>query len=165
MVKKEKKQSTKKETKVDQKKIQELEDHVKELEASLLYSKAEAENARKRSLDDIEKARKFAVEKFCQEILLVKDSLDAALIVDKASLESYKDGIDLTSKQLLNIFAKFNIEEVNPVDEIFDPNFHQAMTMIESEGAPNRILNVMQKGYKLNERVLRPALVTVSKVK
>jgi molecular chaperone GrpE len=80
-------------------------------------------------------------------------------------LESYKDGIDLTSKQLLNIFAKFNIEEVNPVDEIFDPNFHQAMTMIESEGAPNRILNVMQKGYKLNERVLRPALVTVSKVK
>ena len=142
MVKKEKKQSTKKETKVDQKKIQELEDHVKELEASLLYSKAEAENARKRSLKDIEKARKFAVEKFCQEILLVKDSLDAALIVDKASLESYKDGIDLTSKQLLNIFAKFNIEEVNPVDEIFDPNFHQAMTMIESEGAPNRILNV-----------------------
>lgn len=165
MVKKEKKQSTKKETKVDQKKIQELEDHVKELEASLLYSKAEAENARKRSLEDIEKARKFAVEKFCQEILLVKDSLDAALIVDKASLESYKDGIDLTSKQLLNIFAKFNIEEVNPVDEIFDPNFHQAMTMIESEGEPNRILNVMQKGYKLNERVLRPALVTVSKVK
>lgn len=165
MVKKEKKQSTKKETKVDQKKIQKLEDHVKELEASLLYSKAEAENARKRSLEDIEKARKFAVEKFCQEILLVKDSLDAALIVDKASLESYKDGIDLTSKQLLNIFAKFNIEEVNPVDEIFDPNFHQAMTMIESEGAPNRILNVMQKGYKLNERVLRPALVTVSKVK
>lgn len=165
MVKKEKKQSTKKETKVDQKKIQELEDHIKELEASLLYSKAEAENARKRSLEDIEKARKFAVEKFCQEILLVKDSLDAALIVDKASLESYKDGIDLTSKQLLNIFAKFNIEEVNPVDEIFDPNFHQAMTMIESEGAPNRILNVMQKGYKLNERVLRPALVTVSKVK
>ena len=132
MVKKEKKQSTKKETKVDQKKIQKLEDHVKELEASLLYSKAEAENARKRSLEDIEKARKFAVEKFCQEILLVKDSLDAALIVDKASLESYKDGIDLTSKQLLNIFAKFNIEEVNPVDEIFDPNFHQSMTMIES---------------------------------
>ena len=165
MVKKEKKQSTKKETKVDQKKTQKLEDHIKELEASLLYSKAEAENARKRSLEDIEKARKFAVEKFCQEILLVKDSLDAALIVDKASLESYKDGIDLTSKQLLNIFAKFNIEEVNPVDEIFDPNFHQAMTMIESEGAPNRILNVMQKGYKLNERVLRPALVTVSKVK
>ena len=130
-----------------------------------MYSKAEADNSRKRALEDIEKARKFAVEKFCQEILLVKDSLDAALSIEKASLESYKDGIDLTSKQLLNIFAKFNIEEIDPVDKEFDPNFHQAMTMIESDGDPNKILNVMQKGYKLNERVLRPALVTVSKAK
>ena len=165
MAKKETKQKTKKEEKIDSKKIVELEGLIKELEASILYSKAEADNARKRALDDIEKARKFAVEKFCQEILLVKDSLDAALAIDKASLESYKDGIDLTSKQLLNIFAKFNIEEINPVEESFDPNFHQAMTMIESEKEPNKILNVMQKGYKLNERVLRPALVTVSKAK
>ena len=165
MAKKETKQKTKKEEKIDSKKIVELEGRIKELEASILYSKAEANNARKRALDDIEKARKFAVEKFCQEILLVKDSLDAALAIDKASLESYKDGIDLTSKQLLNIFAKFNIEEINPVEESFDPNFHQAMTMIESEKEPNKILNVMQKGYKLNERVLRPALVTVSKAK
>ena len=165
MAKKETKQKTKKEEKIDSKKIVELEGRIKELEASILYSKAEADNARKRALDDIEKARKFAVEKSCQEILLVKDSLDAALAIDKASLESYKDGIDLTSKQLLNIFAKFNIEEINPVEESFDPNFHQAMTMIESEKEPNKILNVMQKGYKLNERVLRPALVTVSKAK
>ena len=165
MAKKETKQKTKKEEKIDSKKIVELEGRIKELEASILYSKAEADNARKRALDDIEKARKFAVEKFCQEILLVKDSLDAALAIDKASLESYKDGIDLTSKQLLNIFAKFNIEEINPVEESFDPNFHQAMTMIESEKEPNKILNVMQKGYKLNERVLRPALVTVSQAK
>ena len=165
MAKKETKQKTKKEEKIDSKKIVELEGRIKELEASILYSKAEADNARKRALDDIEKARKFAVEKFCQEILLVKDSLDAALAIDKASLESYKDGIDLTSKQLLNIFAKFNIEEINPVEESFDPNYHQAMTMIESEKEPNKILNVMQKGYKLNERVLRPALVTVSKAK
>lgn len=165
MAKKETKQSTKKDNKVDEKKLQELKEQIKELEASILYSKAEAENARKRALDDIEKARKFAVEKFCQEILLVKDSLDAALTIEKASLESYKDGIELTSKQLLNIFAKFNIEEINPADETFDPNFHQAMTMIETEGDPNKILNVMQKGYKLNERVLRPALVTVSKAK
>ena len=128
MAKKETKQKTKKEEKIDSKKIVELEGRIKELEASILYSKAEADNARKRALDDIEKARKFAVEKFCQEILLVKDSLDAALAIDKASLESYKDGIDLTSKQLLNIFAKFNIEEINPVEESFDPNFHQAMS-------------------------------------
>ena len=165
MAKKEIKQSTKKENKVDEKKLQELKEQIKDLEASILYSKAESENARKRALEDIEKARKFAVEKFCQEILLVKDSLDAALTIEKASLESYKDGIDLTSKQLLNIFAKFNIEEINPEEETFDPNFHQAMTMIETEGDANKILNVMQKGYKLNDRVLRPALVTVSKAK
>ena len=151
--------------KFDEKKLQELKEQIKDLEASILYSKAESENARKRALEDIEKARKFAVEKFCQEILLVKDSLDAALTIEKASLESYKDGIDLTSKQLLNIFAKFNIEEINPEEETFDPNFHQAMTMIETEGEANKILNVMQKGYKLNDRVLRPALVTVSKAK
>ena len=165
MAKKEIKQSTKKENKVDEKKLQELKEQIKDLEASVLYSKAESENARKRALEDIEKARKFAIEKFCQEILLVKDSLDAALTLEKASLESYKDGIDLTSKQLLNIFAKFNIEEINPEEETFDPNFHQAMTMIETEGDANKILNVMQKGYKLNDRVLRPALVTVSKAK
>ncbi len=163
--KKEKANSKQKAGKNDPKKIIELEEQIKELEASILYSKAEADNSRKRALEDIEKARKFAVEKFCQEILLVKDSLDAALSIEKASLESYKDGIDLTSKQLLNIFAKFNIEEIDPVDKEFDPNFHQAMTMIESDGDPNKILNVMQKGYKLNERVLRPALVTVSKAK
>jgi molecular chaperone GrpE len=80
-------------------------------------------------------------------------------------LESYKDGIELTSNKLLNIFAKFNIEEINPEEETFDPNFHQAMTMIETEGEANKILNVMQKGYKLHDRVLRPALVTVSKAK
>ena len=97
MAKKETKQSTKKESKVDEKILQELKEQIKDLEASILYSKAESENARKRALEDIEKARKFAVEKFCQEILLVKDSLDAALTIEKASLEetnftfSYED--------------------------------------------------------------------------
>ena len=152
----------KKETKQQTKNIEaealgqflEMEQQVKELEAAVLYSKAEAENA-----------RKFAVEKFSLEILLVKDSLDAALSIDQASLESFKDGLDLTSKQLINIFAKFNIEEINPIGEIFDPNFHQAMSMVESEEESNKILTVMQKGYKLNDRVLRPALVMVSKGK
>ena len=163
----------KKETKQQTKNIEaealgqflEMEQQVKELEAAVLYSKAEAENARKGALEDIEKARKFAVEKFSLEILLVKDSLDAALSIDQASLESFKDGVDLTSKQLINIFAKFNIEEINPIGEIFDPNFHQAMSMVESEEESNKILTVMQKGYKLNDRVLRPALVMVSKGK
>ena len=163
----------KKETKQQTKNIEaealgqflEMEQQVKELEAAVLYSKAEAENARKGALEDIEKARKFAVEKFSLEILLVKDSLDAALSIDQASLESFKDGVDLTSKQLINIFAKFNIEEINPIGEIFDPNFHQAMSTVESEEESNKILTVMQKGYKLNDRVLRPALVMVSKGK
>ena len=165
MAKKETKQQTKNIESEALGQFLEMEQQVKELEAAVLYSKAEAENARKRALEDIEKARKFAVEKFSLEILLVKDSLDAALSIDQASLESFKDGVDLTSKQLINIFAKFNIEENNPIGEIFDPNFHQAMSMVESEEESNKILTVMQKGYKLNDRVLRPALVMVSKGK
>lgn len=165
MAKKETKSSTKNIASEESEKILKLEEQVAALEAEVLYSKAEAQNVRKRSLEDIDKARKFAVEKFSQEILLVKDSLDAALTIDKGSVESYKDGVDLTSKQLLNIFAKFNIQEINPLGEIFDPNFHQAMTMVESEEEPNKVLTVMQKGYVLNDRVLRPALVTVSKTK
>ena len=95
----------------------------------------------------------------------MKDSLDAALMIENATLESYKDGVQLTVKQLMNVFTKFNIELVDAVGEKFDPNFHQAMAMIESDEEPNTVINVMQKGYKLNDRVLRPALVTVSKEK
>ena len=133
------------------------------LEAQVLYAKAESENNRKRALEESEKTRKYAIENFSQEILLVKDSLDAALAIENATLESYKDGVDLTVKQLATVFEKFNIEELDPKGDTFDPNFHQAMTMIDSEEEPNKILSVFQKGYKLNGRVLRPALVSVSK--
>lgn len=166
MVKKETKKNTasyKKDANLE--KINALELQIKELEEAVLYAKAESENARKRALDDIDKTRKFAIENFSQEILLVKDSLDAALMIENATLESYKDGVQLTVKQLMNVFTKFNIELVDPVGEKFDPNFHQAMAMIESDEEPNTVINVMQKGYKLNDRVLRPALVTVSKEK
>ena len=135
------------------------------LEAQVLYAKAESENNRKRSLEEAEKTRKYAIESFSQEILLVKDSLDAALVIENATLESYKDGVDLTVKQLVTVFDKFNIEELNPKGDTFNPNFHQAMTMIDSDEEPNKILSVFQKGYKLNGRVLRPALVSVSKEK
>jgi len=166
MARKEPKKNNAAEPKEDSiEKIKELELRVKELEEAVLYAKAESDNARKRALDDIDKTRKFAIENFSQEILLVKDSLDAALMIENATLESYKDGVELTVKQLMNVFAKFNIELIDPVGEKFDPNFHQAMAMIESEDEPNKIINVMQKGYKLNDRVLRPALVTVSKEK
>jgi len=138
---------------------------IKALEEQLLYTKADSENNRKRSLEEAEKTRKFAIESFSQEILLVKDSLDSALTIENASLESYKNGVELTVKQLSTVFEKFNIEELDPVGENFDPNFHQAMTMLDSDEEPNKILSVFQKGYKLNGRVLRPALVSVSKEK
>ena len=166
MVKKETKKNTASDKKdANLEKINALELQIKELEEAVLYAKAESENARKRALDDIDKTRKFAIENFSQEILLVKDSLDAALMIENATLESYKDGVQLTVKQLMNVFTKFNIELIDPVGEKFDPNFHQAMAMIESDEEPNTVINVMQKGYKLNDRVLRPALVTVSKEK
>jgi len=166
MVKKETKKNTASDKKdANLEKINALELQIKQLEEAVLYAKAESENARKRALDDIDKTRKFAIENFSQEILLVKDSLDAALMIENATLESYKDGVQLTVKQLMNVFTKFNIELVDPVGEKFDPNFHQAMAMIESDEEPNTVINVMQKGYKLNDRVLRPALVTVSKEK
>ena len=134
-----------------------------EAQAAVLYIKAEGENIRRRAMDDIEKARKFALEKFSNELLAVKDSLDAALTVGNADVESYKNGVELTTKQLSSVFEKFNIVEVNPVGEKFDPNKHQAISMLENSGEPNIVTSVLQKGYTLNDRVLRPALVMVAK--
>ena len=145
--------------------IAELEAQLAEQQAAVLYAKAEGENIRRRASDDIDKARKYALEKSSGELLAVKDSLDAALGVANATVESYKDGVELTSKQLLSVFEKFNIAEVNPVGEKFDPNKHQAISAIEAEGEPNTVHSVLQKGYTLNERVLRPALVMVVKAK
>jgi molecular chaperone GrpE len=145
--------------------IEALQAELEEAKAQVLYVKAEGENIRRRSFEDVDKARKFALEKFSAELLAVKDSLDAALAVESATVESYKDGVELTAKQLLSVFEKFNIAEINPVEEKFDPNKHQAISTIESQGEPNTVLSVLQKGYTLNDRVLRPALVVVSKAK
>ena len=143
--------------------IAELEAALEEAKASVLYTKAEGENIRRRAMDDIDKARKFALEKFSNELLAVKDSLDAALLIEAADVKSYKDGVELTAKQLASVFDKFNIAEINPAGEKFDPNKHQAISMLENSGEPNTVINVLQKGYTLNERVLRPALVMVAK--
>lgn len=145
--------------------IEALKIELEEAKAQVLYVKAEGENIRRRSFEDVDKARKFALEKFSGELLAVKDSLDAALTVESATVDSYKNGVELTAKQLLSVFEKFNIAEVNPTEEKFDPNKHQAISTIESEGEPNTVLSVLQKGYTLNDRVLRPALVVVSKAK
>lgn len=130
-----------------------------------MYAKAEAENIRRRAHEDTEKARKFALEKFSGELLSVKDSLDAALNVESATVESYKSGVELTQKQLSSVFEKFNIVELNPVGEKFDPHKHQAISMVEADAEPNTVVQVLQKGYTLHERVLRPALVMVAKAK
>ena len=144
-------------------KISALEQALEEANASVLYVKAEGENIRRRASDDIDKARKFALEKFSNELLAVKDSLDAALLIESADVQSYKDGVQITAKQLSGVFEKFNIAEINPVGERFDPNKHQAISMLENSGEPNTVITVLQKGYTLNERVLRPALVMVAK--
>ena len=130
-----------------------------------MYAKAEGENIRRRAQDDISKAHKFAVERFSNEMLAVKDSLEAGLAVQSATVESFKSGMELTLKQLASVFEKFNITEINPVGEKFDAHKHQAIGMLESEQEANTVVSVMQKGYQLNDRVLRPALVMVAKAK
>lgn len=130
-----------------------------------MYAKAEGENIRRRAVEDISKAHKFAVERFANEILAVKDSLEAGLAVETATVESFKSGMELTLKQLSGVFEKFHISEINPVGEKYDAHKHQAIGMLESDQEANTVISVMQKGYALNDRVLRPALVMVTKGK
>ncbi len=130
-----------------------------------LRAKAETENVRRRAQDDIAKAGKFAADKFAQAMLPVKDSLEAALATDNATLESLKQGVELTLKQLVSAFQGANVTEVNPLGEKFDPNKHQAISAVEADGEPNTVITVLQKGYLLHERTMRPALVVVSKAK
>jgi molecular chaperone GrpE len=128
-----------------------------------MYAKAESENIRRRAAEDVNKAQKFAVERFSGEMLAVMDSLQAGLSVETENVESFKSGMELTLKQLASVFEKFNIAEVNPIGEKLDPHKHQAIGMLDSDQPANTVVSVMQKGYTLNKRVLRPALVMVSK--
>lgn len=130
-----------------------------------LRAKAETDNVRRRAQEDIAKAGKYAVERFAGELLPVKDSLEAALANENQSAEALKSGVELTLRQLASAFEKANLVEISPKDEKFDPHKHQAITQIEADGEPNRVLNVLQKGYALHDRVVRPALVVVSKAK
>jgi molecular chaperone GrpE len=128
-----------------------------------LRAKAETDNVRKRASADLANVRKYALESFASELLTVKDSLEAALAVNEGSLESYRRGVELTLRQLSAVFEKFNITEVNPVNEKFDPQKHQAISTVASEAPANTVVAVMQKGYQLHDRILRPALVVVAK--
>ncbi|CAM3725124.1 MULTISPECIES: nucleotide exchange factor GrpE [Rahnella] len=153
--------------------IAELEAQLKELQQrerdSLLRAKAEVENIRRRTELDIEKAHKFALEKFSGELLPVIDNLERALdLADKSNSElaGLIEGVELTLKSLLDAVRKFGMEVVGDIHVPFNPELHQAMTMMESEELePNHVMMVMQKGYTLNGRLLRPAMVAVSKAK
>jgi len=153
--------------------IAELEAQLKELQQrerdSLLRAKAEVENIRRRTELDIEKAHKFALEKFSGELLPVIDNLERALdLADKSNSElaGLIEGVELTLKSLLDAVRKFGMEVVSDIHVPFNPELHQAMTMMESEELePNHVMMVMQKGYTLNGRLLRPAMVAVSKAK
>ncbi|MBY0267819.1 MAG: nucleotide exchange factor GrpE [Burkholderiales bacterium] len=130
-----------------------------------LRAKAETENMRKRAMQDVANAHKFAIEGFAAELLAVKDSLEAALAVETATVESLKSGADLTLKQLSAAFEKYKLSEVNPLGQKFDPHRHQAIGMVESDAEPNTVVAVLQKGYVLHDRIVRPALVTVAKAR
>ena len=130
-----------------------------------LRAKAEADNIRKRARGEIASAHKFAVEGFASELLAVKDSLEAALAAENASVESMKSGVELTLKQLAAVFERFNLTEINPVGQKFDPHRHQAISAVEAQAEPNTVVQVLQKGYLLHDRVIRPALVLVAKAR
>ncbi len=122
---------------------------------AFLRAKAETENIRRRAADDVQKAHKFGVERMAESLVAVKD----------ATVDAYRTGVELTGKQLTAVFEKFSIVEVNPVGEKFDPNKHQAIASVEADQEPNTVVMVMQKGFVLHDRVLRPALVTVAKAR
>lgn len=133
----------------------------------LLRARAELENVRKRAEREAESARKFALERFATELLGVRDSLEMGLQAAEAEsgdMDKLKEGMELTARMLNQVMEKFGVEALHPEGEAFDPSFHEAMSAQESgEHEPNTVLSVMQKGYLLNGRVLRPAMVVVSK--
>ncbi len=143
--------------------LKKAEDEARDLKDAWLRARADIENVRKQSSVDVAKAYKYAIEKFAEELLLVKDSLESALAPGNASPEALRTGVELTLKQLGGAFDKAQIKEIAPAGQKFDPYFHQAMAMVDSDQPANTVVTVFQKGYLLNDRVMRPALVAVAK--
>lgn len=129
-----------------------------------LRAKAEADNMRRRAQEDVAKAHKFAVESFAESLVPVIDSLEKALEAPNAAPDAMRAGVDLTLRQLRAAFEKSNLKEINPVGEKFDPHRHQAISVVPAPDgvAPNHVVSVLQKGWTIADRVLRPALVTVA---
>ena len=134
-----------------------------DLADQFLRAKAEAENARRRAEEEISKARKYAVESFAESLLPVADSLEAGLAIKDAKPEQIREGAEATLRQLRSALERNKVIEINPAAGMrFDPHQHQAISMLPSEQEANTVVSVLQKGYLIAERVLRPALVTVS---
>ena len=131
----------------------------------VLRLQAEIDNLRRRTERDLANAHKFALERFANELLPVRDSLEMGLAAfETENTEKHKEGIELTLQMLAGVMDKFDIKEVNPQDEAFNPDFHQAMSIQEREDVePNTVVTVVQKGYLLHDRLIRPAMVIVSR--
>ena len=137
-----------------------------EMQDAFLRAKAELENVRRRVQEEISRAHKFAIEGFAEALLPVKDSLETALRIDTPSVDSFKEGVEVTLKQLHAAFEKNRLTEINPKPgDKLDPMKHQAISMEPAEQSANTIISVLQKGYMIAERLLRPALVTVAQAK
>lgn len=143
--------------------LAELQAKSADLADQYLRAKAEADNARRRAEEDISKARKFAVEAFAESLLPVADSLEAGLIIKDATAEQIREGAQATLRQLLAALERNKVIAINPVAGAkFDPHQHQAISVVPSEHEANTVVTVLQKGYSIADRVLRPALITVA---
>lgn len=141
-----------------------LEQQLADMKDAWLRAKAEAENQRRRSFDDMVKARKFALESFAEALLPVKDSLELALKTESPTVYSLKEGVEITLQQLSDVLKRNQITEVLPTTgDALDPKQHQAIATVASEQAVNTVVSVMQTGYMIADRLLRPAMVTVAK--
>jgi molecular chaperone GrpE len=154
--------------------VAELEQKLAEAEAraqenwdKAVRAQAELENVRRRSQRDLENAHKFALEKFLHDLLPIHDSLEMGLVAasnEEADVAKLREGSELILKMFIDLMNKYDIEMIDPEGHLFDPEHHQAMTMLESpDHEPNTVVSVMQKGYKLNDRLVRPAMVAVAK--
>lgn len=143
--------------------LAELQAKSAELADQYLRAKADVENARRRAEDDLSKARKFALEGFADSLLPVIDSLEAGLAFKEATLEQIHEGAEATLRQLLAALARNKVIPINPAaGDKFDPHQHQAISVVPSEQEANTVVTLLQKGYSISERILRPALVTVA---
>jgi molecular chaperone GrpE len=137
-----------------------------EMHDAFMRAKAEGENIRRRAQEDVSKAHKFAIESFAEAMVPVRDSLEMALKVETPSVESLKEGVEMTLKQLTSAFEKNRLVEILPVQgDKLDPNKHQAVAVVPAEQEANTVVNVLQKGYMIADRLLRPAIVTAAQAK